>query len=507
MPRKVSNGNGVLIKLLRNYENMFLSRKYPKIDMNLINNNQNCFTTVEDTSNFDEYSSFIKLNKNKEEKKENITMFSNISEDHSKTASPIYTIKNSNVNLIQLNEKNTPKLSSQLNRQLSNLKSNIEINENYNDEMNQFSKTYSIQNHPNKERVLSSETGNSIDGRKKIISTTVDREIYKSIRLNKDGTNSRSLAQIGSNTFKQSEKISSGSQGQSSFNIFNNHPLRGSKVNLHFHKEIILGIETSLSEKYESLMFIRFYAGINKTMEVQNIIKTIIEGLSLDNEVNLIIFSDICNLILVNQYFELVPYLEMTLKILNENKKGKFCSVVEKEIRNTIQILKAIHDTFKRTIIISNNNQQGSVDPGSMCDDGKGTKVISEKLKEKKSLKTFKTPNNIPKIKHVDQYFGNNSHSSYQTFDELDENVNDPPAIDVPQVCQGDTELFPDLSQTVNESCNIMDSSKSLIRIIVDKSSPEKAVMKQQLITSPTSPNKKKINSLLLKRKSSDLSI
>ncbi len=61
IPRKVTNGNYLLNKLLKNYENDHLYKKYLANTDIVHFNTQNCFTTVEEISNIDDQqSSFIR---------------------------------------------------------------------------------------------------------------------------------------------------------------------------------------------------------------------------------------------------------------------------------------------------------------------------------------------------------------------------------------------------------------------------------------------------------------
>jgi hypothetical protein len=91
IPRKVSNGNYLLTKLLRNYENNYLQKKYTVSSINEYNNN--CFTTVEDVSNIEDFSSFIKSNKIYKDEKVNKEIHSNISEDLSKSLANNFDFK------------------------------------------------------------------------------------------------------------------------------------------------------------------------------------------------------------------------------------------------------------------------------------------------------------------------------------------------------------------------------------------------------------------------------
>jgi hypothetical protein len=106
--RRVANGNYLLTKLLRNYEQNTLKQKYSIIDRSTVNQyNQNCFTTVEDASNLEDRSSFLRQ-LHYYDKKEHIKSFSpvfseGISNSNSNVNSPERENISSNKNISDIN--------------------------------------------------------------------------------------------------------------------------------------------------------------------------------------------------------------------------------------------------------------------------------------------------------------------------------------------------------------------------------------------------------------------
>ena len=77
--------------MLRNYENNYLKKKFSVTSINEYNNH--CFTTVEDVSNIEDFSSFIKSNKIYKDEKGIKEIYSNISEDLSKSLANNFDFK------------------------------------------------------------------------------------------------------------------------------------------------------------------------------------------------------------------------------------------------------------------------------------------------------------------------------------------------------------------------------------------------------------------------------
>ena len=105
---------------------------------------------------------------------------------------------------------------------------------------------------------------------------------------------------------------------------------------LHYKRDIMLSTETSLYEKYESFMtlklskyYLRFY------------IKAIIENLDLDNMMNVVLLSDICEYAVQNANTELIPMLSQLQENFPSKKKIPY---ILKELSNTHQIL----EVFKK---------------------------------------------------------------------------------------------------------------------------------------------------------------
>jgi len=141
------------------------------------------------------------------------------------------------------------------------------------------------------------------------------------------------------------------------YNISNSNKIKYSflqtKTNLYYHKEIILDIDNSLSEKMESLMYLKLYATTFKNNEVQNILKMILENIDFEEDTNLNIITDVCYLIFSSGFIELIPQLEITEKKLFFQKSllGK---IAEKEVGNIIKTFKSVQDCLKKTIILDN---------------------------------------------------------------------------------------------------------------------------------------------------------
>ena len=150
------------------------------------------------------------------------------------------------------------------------------------------------------------------------------------------------------------------SENRTSRQFFSNNR----KMNLHFHKDIILNQENNLSEKFESLMYIKFCYNSNKynKNEILTLIKEILDGLDIDNHDNSYIISDLCNYVLSNGIIELIPYLEIMLqKIHIENKENIFLvKNLQNEISNIIFIMKKTEkslEEFRKKFFVNSSKQ------------------------------------------------------------------------------------------------------------------------------------------------------
>ena len=91
-----------------------------------------------------------------------------------------------------------------------------------------------------------------------------------------------------------------------------------------------------------------------KNTELETVIKSIIEGLDLETEINMVFFSDLCSLIIANHYFSLISFLE----VIKYSITTKFFHIVlDQDLTTTITILKAVQEFFKKTVICPLNLQ------------------------------------------------------------------------------------------------------------------------------------------------------
>ncbi len=124
-------------------------------------------------------------------------------------------------------------------------------------------------------------------------------------------------------------------------------------ININIQKEKLLSSESSLNEKYESLMFIK----LNKSCNSE-IIRSILDNIDLANSANLNIISDICNYIISNFMTRLIPSLKnlLTNKLLDKNY------FIKKELKNTINILEKVTNN----VIIPVNKQKTKISSKSI---------------------------------------------------------------------------------------------------------------------------------------------
>lgn len=118
------------------------------------------------------------------------------------------------------------------------------------------------------------------------------------------------------------------------------------KINIYYHKELLLNNQNSPAIKYESLMQLNNYSVQNQgSLELQGIIKSILDELDLEDatQMNKLILCDILGIIIFNKYFDFIQQLEklcyniQKLNRINNLKEHNFLSF---EILNTVNLLK-----------------------------------------------------------------------------------------------------------------------------------------------------------------------
>ena len=276
-PKKVCSCNFVFSKLLSYFEFVRLREKYDKTDENdnnvkntFIDNNNNNKEIKKDNNFLDNYSS-LKNNKI------NNNILNNNNNEVLKKGETFNKFHLGNI----FNEKNN---NNNNNKSNNNKQKNIKSKNNQN-----VTNEKNIKN--NKKKIKNNESDNN------------NKDFYFNL------PNEQKIADISS-TFINEEPI-----------------------NINIQKERLLSSESSLNEKYESLMFIK----LNKSCNSE-IIRSILDNIDLANSANLNIISDICNYIISNFMTRLIPALKnlLTNKLLEKNY------FIKKELINTINILEKV---------------------------------------------------------------------------------------------------------------------------------------------------------------------
>lgn len=131
------------------------------------------------------------------------------------------------------------------------------------------------------------------------------------------------------------------------------------KINLHFHKEIILNNDNNMSEKFESLMNLKFCFSYNhyEKSEFISILNSIFEKLDIEREENVYILSDLSSFIFSSSNLDFISVLENFIKRLENlelytstkiKEKNFLLAILEKEIYNNLFIMKKTEDAIKK---------------------------------------------------------------------------------------------------------------------------------------------------------------
>ena len=111
--------------------------------------------------------------------------------------------------------------------------------------------------------------------------------------------------------------------------------------NIDYLKEVILNSDTSLYEKYDAYMRIKL-----QNKDILLLTKKIIENLELENDMHIIILSEICTYAITNAFVDLIPMLSQLSQnsVLIKNK-----SSIVNELENTIKILEQFKEKSYQT--------------------------------------------------------------------------------------------------------------------------------------------------------------
>lgn len=270
--------------------------------------------------------------------------------------------------------------------------------------------------------------------------------------------------------------------------------------NLNYHKEVILNCESSLVEKYEALMHIKMACSNHRSHEVENVVKALLESLNLNQGNNRVVFSDVLNLVLVNQLYHLLPLLQMLEKTiqqkekelnshldetyykLNSNRNNK---ILEMELKNVISVIKCtgasvkganssfINDSGFLSAYNSTRRNKKLVNMVNKNPPNLNFKSQSRSLKPKSSLKNkgglFNHLSAAAKMKQISKYLESGEKDCENSKRVNTENVYDYDYSEMNEISQSlisyNNQIPKKLKDSIiDQSCNVIDSSISMFR-------------------------------------------
>ena len=104
-------------------------------------------------------------------------------------------------------------------------------------------------------------------------------------------------------------------------------------INFTLQKEIILGTQVSLQEKFESLMLLKL---TSEKYELEKIVRIIIDNITMDLIINQLFIGELCSIIISNQFISLITNLESIRDKLSLRDTKHI--VVKNELENTIKL-------------------------------------------------------------------------------------------------------------------------------------------------------------------------
>ena len=319
-PKQVCISNFVFSKLLSYYEFLTLNKKYFIVliesmrKKNKKNNNKTKNNTILNDDSFYEIINNSKNNKNDYSSSENdniiinnsVTIISNVKKTITKEMITEQNKENANLN----NKSANNIIKNKIKKQKS------EMNKN------------SIEND-----ITQNMNNNSISQNNALFKKFEKNKEEKKNKSNKYNLNHNNYTYsvLKENTISKKNDIS-----------FNNNTLKNitkdvnslgsteNMNNLDILKDKLLSSDSSNFDKYQAFMEIK----LNKNCE-NEIIKNIIDNIVSESPTNIILLSDICNYIVTNLLFNLIP----TLKKLLDNKLIIKKVFIKKELQETIKIL------------------------------------------------------------------------------------------------------------------------------------------------------------------------
>ena len=321
-PKRVSNGNYLFTKLLTKYESIILSKKYK--DSNEEKNTcGRCYTTVDGDE--EDFESPKKGNEDFPRSKTNAIFMINGINNHNGSSTHMakgivkaQTFKKEPIQNDLGNKGNINKKGKAKEIRTQCYPTNFNILGIVNSYQSNFPNSTVSSNFLNTKKINTIKTMNS--------------HLLSSNNINKQLENLRNSQNLEPNNPDNSiNNIDCSELSNITKEVAYNEG-----DNLDYFKEILLNSDSSLYEKMDALMKLK----ISK-QDIFLLTKIIIENLELENEMNLIILSDICTYALDNAFVDLIPMLSQLAQnnILKKNKK-----YIINELENTIHIL----EVFKK---------------------------------------------------------------------------------------------------------------------------------------------------------------
>jgi hypothetical protein len=237
--------------------------------------------------------------------------------------------------------------------------------------------------------------------------------------------------------------------------------------------------------------------GIFNPYDIESVLKSILESLDFDLQINCMIFTDLCQLVLIHKFFGLINFLENMKKTFT-SKKGVYYSIIDTELSTLIMALKSLNEAYKRTMKTINtvpikassqaNRRKNSnkkiipkINIGPMNKFIKNDINDNSREENADAMNKISKKNNnlIPKLKAANRYY-ENSQEERSRFDEYhsdDMNEISKSFIDlnyynnqIPLRCSRNLNNNMKQQQANNneslfgESCNVVDSSYSMIK-------------------------------------------
>lgn len=317
-PKRVSNGNYLFTKLLTKYETIILSKKY-KDSGEKKNTCGRCYTTVDGDE--EDCESPKKGNENFPRCKTNAVFM--VNGFNGQNTSPSCMVKGI-VKAQTLKKEpiqNDPSNKGTLNKKEKTKEIKNQCCVTNNNILGIVNSYRSI--------LPKSNTSSNFLNMKKI--NTV-KTLFSSNNINKQLENLRNSQMLEPNNPDNSIN----NIDYSELSNITKEAVSNDGDNVDYFKEILLNSDSSLYEKMDALMKMK----ISK-QDIFFLTKIIIENLELENEMNLIILSDICTYALDNAFVDLIPILSQLAQNNVLEKKKKY---IIKELENTIHIL----EVFKK---------------------------------------------------------------------------------------------------------------------------------------------------------------